>query len=206
MTLPSGAQISWTYGPGDSGGRIVTSRTVTVNGVSPTWQYSYSRSLYGAITSAVVTDPSFNDTQYTCLTSSNFPAPPPCFIASAQYYQGSYTSGTLLKTISTDYTSYSLDSDNYYAQIYVPIRETTTWNQQNLVRKVETDWDTTSLAYSGRTGTFTWQNPVERREFDWGTGSPGALLKRTDYTYLHLQNSAYLITNIARSPHQCHRL
>jgi YD repeat-containing protein len=190
ITLPSGAQISYTYGTSDEGGRDVASRTLTVNGVSSTWNYSY---VVGA--SATVTDPANNDTVYTCLSDSHVPAPAPCYISSVKSYQGSHTSGTLLKTVTTDYQFYSIGSGTFYGATYIvlPIRETTTWNQQNLVRKAETDWDTVTYG----SNTITWQNPVERREYDWATGAPGALLRRTHYNYLHLQNSTYLNKNIA---------
>jgi RHS repeat-associated protein len=199
MTLPSGAQISWTYGPGDAGGRVVTSRVVTANGVSSTWNYFYNFYNNGQLVFTVVTDPVLNDAQYTCLNNGNLPQPvAPCYIASTKYYQGSYTSGTLLKTVLTDYNSYQIGRGTFQ-QIWLPIRETTTWNQPNLVKKVETDWDVMNVSYTGGAGThpFTWQNPLERREYDWGSGAPGALLKRIDYNYLHLQNSTYLNKNIA---------
>ena len=190
ITLPTGAQVSYTYGISDVGGRYVSSRTLTVNGVSSTWNYSYN---VGA--SATITDPLNNDTVYNCLSDSRLPAPAPCYISSVKSYQGSHTTGTLLKTVTTDYQFYSIGHGTFYGATYIvlPIRETTTWNQQNLVRKTETDWDTVTSGYN----TITWQNPVERREYDWSTGAPGALLKRTDYNYLHLQNSTYLNKNIA---------
>jgi RHS repeat-associated protein len=204
ITLPSGAQISYTYVDGDYGGRAVASRTVTINGVSSTWNYNYTRGGYHNIVAAVATDPNGNDTQYSCLSDSHLGHPAPCYITSAQYYQGSHSTGTLLETVATDYSFYPLNPRyNGWQNVVLPIRETTTWNQQNLVRKVETDWDTVTIQYCGLTGncgTFTWQNPLERREYDWATGAPGALLKRTHYNYLHLQNSTYLNKNIADRP------
>jgi RHS repeat-associated protein len=46
--------------------------------------------------------------------------------------------------------------------------------------------------------TFTWcrQIPTETREYDFGSGSPGSLIRKTDYTYLHNSNSAYLTAHI----------
>jgi RHS repeat-associated protein len=190
ITLPTGGQISYTYGTSDEGGRYVASRTLAVNGVSSTWNYSYT---VGA--SATITDPANNDTVYNCLSDARLPASTTCYISSVQSYQGSHTTGTLLKTVTTDYQFYSIGHGTFYGATYIvlPIRETTRWNQQNLVRKTETDWDTVTSGYD----TITWQNPVERREYDWATGAPGALLKRTHYNYLHLQNSTYLNKNIA---------
>ena len=69
VTLPTGAQISWTWGALDSGGRKVTSRTVTVGGQSFTWTYNYGFSGNVPGTAPWVnsmTDPLGNETDYTC--------------------------------------------------------------------------------------------------------------------------------------------
>jgi hypothetical protein len=96
----------------------------------------------------------------------------------------------LIQTITTDYAHYLLNNG---AWAHVPIRKTVTWNQQNLVSKVETDFDT--VAITG--GTATWSNPIEIREYDWGTGAPGGLSRRTAFNYLHLQNVNYKNVNTA---------
>src|SRR5258708_4428072 len=121
------------------------------------------------------------DTAYTV-------APPD--IHKVEYYDGRIGSGTVIKTVATDYTLLN--------QISVPIRETTTWNQPNLVSKTETDWET--MAVPG--GTFTWKNPAEQRVYDWGTSAPGALLRRTHSAYRHLESDGqnYLAANIADLP------
>ena len=198
IALPTGAQISYTYGTGDEGGRMVSSRTVLVNGVSSVWTYTPLGAMpfYSGM---VVTDPALNDTQYTCLVDPNLPSDPgPCYFSSVKSFQGSYTSGTLLLTKTTDWSSYLIGGGTgNFARQWVPIRETTTWNQQNLVKKTETDWDTAAIPLASGTKTITWQNPIERREYDWGTGTFGPLRRRTDYNYLHLQNSTYLNKNIA---------
>lgn len=170
ITTPAGAEISYTYVGRDTGGRGVATRTVTVGGVSSVWTYS----------PGTITDPLGNDVVFSCAPPRTGFYGDPCYISSMVYYQGAHNTGVVLKTVNTDYTS--------LGNRLFPIRETTTWNQQNLVRKVETDWASDFL------------NPSERREYDWGTGAPGALLRRTHYTYLHLQNSTYLNKNIADRP------
>lgn len=183
ITLPTGGQVTYTYGPWKVGGRPVATRAVIANGVTGTWTYAATGP------GAVVTDPGSNDTTYDCGPSMTGD---PCLTKNIKYYSGSYTTGTLLKTELTDYLAIHIGGwvSNY---INVPIRVTTTWAQPNLVTKIETDWDT--RAVTG--GTTTWKNPLETREYDFGSGTFGALLRRTHYNYLHLQNTSYLNANIA---------
>jgi hypothetical protein len=108
-----------------------------------------------------------------------------CYIIKKQYYQGSHTSGTLIKTVQTDYQT--------TAPAILPIRETTTWNQQSLVSKTETDYDSyPGWTYLGGTANISASNPVEKREFDY----TGVQVRTTDYGYLHLSNPTYLGLNI----------
>lgn len=190
MTLPTGGQINWTWGLWDAAGRRVASRTVQSNGVTGAWQYVHS---YGPsiATTIKVTDPANNDTLYTCKDAH----PLPCLFSKVQRFAGSVSANQILQTLTTDYITYPFPTT--YAsspqQIQAPIRDTTTWNTTNQVKKRETDWD--NFAVAG--GTATWGNPIELREYDLGNGAPGPLLKRTHYNYLHLLNSTYLNKNIA---------
>jgi len=192
VTLPTGGQISWTWSttPAVDGPRC-TSRTETNAGQSYTWNYAFN-----SITSASTTDPAGNQTRitsarfkpslsdwyWTAITNLGSP-----YVTKMEYFQGSIASGQLFKTIDTAYTT---------TGGVLPIRETTTWNQQNLVAKTETDWD----------GVTTWggqvsiRNPIEKREFAYGTGTFGALQRRTHFNYLHLTNSTYLTKNILNLP------
>jgi len=107
VTLPSGAQISWTWGALDQGGRRVTSRTVTSNGQSATWNYFWRTLVAGGTWQNSMVDPNNDETVYTCQDiQSGFPGgdgDPSCTIVKVQYYHGRATTGTLLKTVSTDY-------------------------------------------------------------------------------------------------------
>ncbi len=156
MTLPTGGQISWTWGAIGEGGRAVSTRTVN----DGTHTYPWT-----------------NGTQ------------------KMQYYQGSATSGALLKTVVTDYSPFTY----FDTPGTLPIRETTTWNQQNLVSKLETDWDTVRTRKSSVT-LFTLdvlvQNPVERREYSYGTGAAGALIRRTHTSYVHGTNTTFTSLNL----------
>ena len=184
VTLPTGGTITWGWtGERESGPVLVTRQ---LSGDPGPWKYS------GAVpyNTSNVTDPANNDTVTTfggyipyptTDTSTSFQ------VIQKQYYQGSSTSGTLIKTIQTDYTT---------GGAILPIHETTTWNQQNLVSRTETDYD--SWAMSGWSGQYaSASNPIEKREFDYGTGSWGTpQVRTTDYGYLHLSNSTYLGLNI----------
>ncbi|MCI0349526.1 MAG: hypothetical protein L0Z53_08885, partial [Acidobacteriales bacterium] len=189
VTLPTGGQISWTWDPPDSAGRLVKTRTVTVNGQSATTTYN----------GGVVTDPLGNETTYTWAAIKsgfrdwsvveNFD--PPKYQTDVQQYQGTAAaSGTLLKTVHTDYTGQTGSSR---PGTILPIRETTTWAQANLVKKTEMTYDILTV-WSGK---VTWNNVKSTLEYDWGVGSPGALLRQTEFNYLHELNASYGNLNIA---------
>jgi RHS repeat-associated protein len=54
------------------------------------------------------------------------------------------------------------------------------------------------LGLNNQSHTYTTSrgNVTEIREYDWGQGAPGALVRKTDKTYLHNSNSTYLTYNI----------
>src|SRR5713226_2912915 len=170
VTLPTGAQISWTWN-GDGfapGGRIVASRTVTVGGQSYTWTYS------GAGTApypVIVHDPLGNEVRHTFGTGTGDGSP---LETKVESFQGT-VGGQLIKTVQTDYTFFGGGGGSFSTA--APIRETTTWNQTNQVTKVENDWDSITVTNGTSTLLATWKNPIERREFAFGIGAPGALVR-----------------------------
>ena len=105
------------------------------------------------------------------------------------YYQGQ---STLLRTVQTDYNS--LDYTGNPTDNSLPIRVTTTLNDvsPNIINKKEWDYDTYSqiwcspyiVACSGVGAPVPIDNPTEERDFDWGSGGPGTLMRKTDYTWL----------------------
>jgi RHS repeat-associated protein len=87
------------------------------------------------------------------------------------HYSGPTASpSALLRTIHMDYNAPSTGDD------ILAIRVTTTLNDTNLVTKVESDYDT----YASQ----PIDNVIEQREFAYGSGAPGALIRKTDFTYL----------------------
>lgn len=163
------------------------SRTVTVGGTGNTWNYTYNGTSAGT-----VTDPDRNDTVHTysqIVIGSAYSS----YTVETQvsYYQGSSGSGQLLKSITTNYTGEGCGSNGGYVCNIRPIRVTTTLDN-GIVKKEETDYET--FPFNG--GTYTRLNPIEIREYDYGN----ALLRRTDYTYLHNSNQTYANLNIVDRP------
>ncbi len=140
VTLPTGGTISYTYGPPiQAGGRWVTSRTVNSGTSTDIWSYSYTYipTVPGAtnlrVGNVIVTDPAHNDTRTTFDSCTA-----PCKDMKVEYFQGP-VSPNPIKTVFTAFIS--LPAGSFTSHLYLPSTETTTWNQQNLVSKVETDWD-----------------------------------------------------------------
>ncbi|MBZ5720712.1 MAG: RHS repeat-associated core domain-containing protein [Acidobacteriia bacterium] len=182
ITVPTGAQMSYTWATGDVGGHKVATRTETVNGSSYTWDYT------------AYTDPAGNATVPTCSFLGNYGdggGNPICYISQMQYYQGTPTSGTLVKTVHTDFSTPD-------AAGILPTRETTTWNPQNLVTKTETDYDNvTTVDGAGQvTLTVRVNNPTYKREYAYSTGGPGGLVRKTQFDYLHVSTSTYRDLNM----------
>ncbi len=159
VTFPTGGSITYAWAVSTMGcnsgfDRAVQTRTVDANdGTGPhTWRYN----------NGIVTDPQGNDTVHTITAlGAALTGGLSCSLyeTQTQYYQGSHTSGTLLKTVNTDYQytinpydpavigSDGVQSDATTVTNVFPIRVTTTL-PNGLVSKVETDYDT-ALAYHG---------------------------------------------------------
>jgi RHS repeat-associated protein len=160
VTFPTGGSITYTWAlsnyPCSSGiDRAVQTRTVDANdGTGPhTWSYA----------PGLVTDPPplLNDTVHSITTLGGTCS---LYETQTQYYQGSHTSGTLLKTVNTDYqyTANPYDPSviagaagdaNSVTNVF-PIRVTTTM-PNGQVSKVETDYDT-ALTYHGALDGLTY--------------------------------------------------
>ena len=217
ITLPTGAIISYTYAATTSGECMkpplsglqtiftvpyncraqVTSRTVTANGVSSTWTYNLAKNS--------VLDPNGNEQDHyfgyvSVVGPSNVTYYSPNKVeGEVKYYSGTSTTGTLLKDVVRDYTGEINSPDGWVGNVR-PVRETTTLDN-GLVTKIETDYETFTFPYGGPSltpspFTYTRLNPTEKREYAYGNGAPGALLRRTDYTYLHNNNATYANLNI----------
>ncbi|HEV2299669.1 MAG TPA: RHS repeat-associated core domain-containing protein [Candidatus Acidoferrales bacterium] len=168
MVLPNGGYIQYTYGGSNDGvecgvGTIVN-LTRIVNDGTNSYTFQYARALNGSNWATTETMPQMpydsaaNQTVYTYGSTW-----------SEQIYQGSSTSGTLLATINTTWTSNGTPAT----------RTIILGNNQQSERA--TAYDSNGLL-------------DQLKEYDWGSGAPGALLRTTTYTYL--STSAYTNLNI----------
>lgn len=202
ITLPTGGTVTYTWGTFAPCGsmhqltpvsRGITSRTVNANDGKGAQTTTYS--------GGTVTDPAGNDTVHV-ITGLNGSCA--LYETETDYWTGSSASGgtgTLLKKVLTAYSSTTNPFDNYgdgtitQANV-VPTSVTTKWPIPNttnfLVSQVQTDYDQGFIFglgtnINGRYGLMT-----QKREYGYGLNSPGALLRKTVYTYKALTNTSYL--------------
>ncbi|HET7108059.1 MAG TPA: RHS repeat-associated core domain-containing protein [Candidatus Acidoferrum sp.] len=199
ITFPTGGSVSYAYKTyflcdaySDSmlnpANRGVISRTVNANDGTGPQITTY--------TNGIVKDPQGNESVHTFTglgSSCSF------FETNTQYYQGTVATGTLLKSVQTDYSYIpnhaDVVGDGAPSVVNVlPIHIITTINGK--VSKIEKDYD--SNLHLNFHGVFTesYGNVMEMREYDFGTGAPGALLRKTDYTYKAFDTASYLTANI----------
>ncbi|HXX20148.1 MAG TPA: RHS repeat-associated core domain-containing protein [Candidatus Acidoferrum sp.] len=215
ITFPTGGTLSYTWtttqlcwrGGSTPNNFAVASRTVNPNdGLTPssTWNYNYASSATTGATTTV-TDPFENDTVHTLglpingSLSSCYP-----YETQVQYFQGSHTSGSLLKTVSTTFSALFPNASDapdwdYTAFNVVPTQVNTTWSngQESQVSHTydsgpfQFQYASGYPAYSGIYG-----KELARSEYDYGNGAPGALLRTTTTNYLAFNNSSYLAANL----------
>jgi len=196
ITLPTGGTISYAWGnlPLCTGStaltqvsRAVGARTVDAqDGTGPhTWSYAINPSL------TTTTDPNQNETLHyiTEFGTCGY------YETQTKWFQGSHTTGTLLKTQTTDY----IHTANPYVHLdprpdvnVLPIRVTTIW-PNGKTTKVETDYD---ASFHNGSNNFSYGDVLAVREYDYGSGAPGPLRRTTTNTYLPFTNSSCLTANL----------
>jgi len=182
--------------------RTVATRTVNADSSDSTsgvWTYG---NLNG-----VVTDPAGNDTVHTFA-----PLPLnycPLYETTTQYYSGSHTSGTLLKTIKTGYsnvytgsaigfptTTNVLWANNQQNQIGTTYDSAVYFQQPTFVAATDTLAGPLNTTHPGSYGL-----PLTVKEYDYSTSPPPVnLLRTTTTTYEALSNSNYLTNNLLTLP------
>lgn len=207
VTLPTGGTISYTFASGTFCGtrpalipksRVVTSRAINANDGTGPHTTTYNGS--------VVTDPMGNDAVHTITGLGGSCS---YYDTEVDYYQGSHTSGTLLKKVLTTYQYQQNpfdvigDGSTSTATAVFPTQITTVWanGQQS---QVQMTYDANLAAYApfgsvgGSTQSYTmsYGKLMEKREYDYGTSPPLPLLRKTDYTYRAFDNSAYMTANM----------
>jgi RHS repeat-associated protein len=146
-----------------------------------------------------------NDTVYTPFGSCD------SHIKQTQYYSGTGSNRTLLKTVATTFESLSdpyTDDMDILSAPRLPLNTVTTLpnGQVNDLSKVSYTYDSgftfTDTNLYGDPGNFTGLYGLVQSEShtDWNTGSPGPVLSTTNTNYLYSSNSNYVTANILDLP------
>jgi RHS repeat-associated protein len=208
--LPTGGSISYTWteisfptcNPIDhtAVSRAVASRTVTDgNGNSFTWHYNWGTGSAAGMTN-VVTDSLGNDTAhgFTALeNTANFSGGCGFYETRTQSYQGSSSTGKLLKQVETTYSSAAVQTDISGSGLsnVAPTSIKTTIYPSGKVSLVTKTYDT-GLG----TNAPIFGNVVTEKVYDWGQGAPGALLRETDTSYVWQSDARYLTAHLLDLP------
>ena len=172
VTLPDGGYLEYTYGGSNDGmscspvGVDNLTRVVNDGTNSNTSQYSVSPSGSNSVTTETYPlMPYDSAANQTVYTFNSYNQE-----ISRQIYQGSASAGTLLRTINTT-----------WASNYTPASKITVLEDNSTQSEIETMYD-------------NYGNLDVLKEHDFGSGSPGSILRTTNYTYL--TTSAYTNLNI----------
>lgn len=171
VTLPTGGSYEYIY-PTDQNNGIVCSdgtakrltRKITEGTTTSTWEYS--RVQNGNAWDLTVGNPVGDETVYTFVGSGQ---------TSMKVYQGSATSGTLLRTVNTTWSGGKPSSTT------VILADT---GQQS---KTDTTFD-------------SFNNLTQLIEYDWGPGAPGSPIRTTQITYV--STSPYTSRNMRNLPEE----
>lgn len=209
ITFPTGGTVSYTWTAGypvcgahyyDNAREVVT-RTLNPNdGVSPSGMWSYS---YLSNVVILVTDPASNDTVHTYTTGGC-----PYYETKTQYYQGSHTTGTLLKTVNASYqvvaSGGGADQPSQTETLWANSKENeSSFSYDSAITFHNPYWvsDTQWSPYLDGTTTGSYGLLETQKDYDYGSGAPSSTVLRTTSTaYEALVNSNYLNNNILNLP------
>jgi RHS repeat-associated protein len=143
-----------------------------------TYTPTYFQSTNGnSNTQNVVVDPMGNKTVYQ-FALPNADLSLAALETSRQYYNAS---GTLMKTVTTQYSNTATPGSNLNGLTSgwpaLPTIQTTTLDN-GMVSQIQWSYDLQQIYTNDSVLT-------EERAYDYGSGAPGVLLRRTDYTWLH---------------------
>ena len=221
ITFPTGGTLAYTWGNFTCGstGRVVNPvvGTRTLNSVygypgANTWTYNLAscNQTIPSTSSLIVTDPLGNDTVHnatslgTTILSANF------YENQTLYYQGSHTTGTLLETVNTTYSSVQAQLANTFpSEVFevLPTQVTTVWPnglQSQVIYSYDTGHTFTCPDPRFAGGAFTYGKVTSQSEYDYGSGSAGSLLRRTNRAYMAFSgpnSSSYLANNLLSLPY-----
>ncbi len=219
ITLPLGGTLSYTWtatavcveGTNETANEAVLTRTMNPSdGVTPASEWTYAF----ASTGTIVTDPANNASVHTF----GFGAPGTqngCepYENQVRYYQGSSSSGTLLKTINKTYQYSRLPWGALEPANVVLITVDTIWpngQQSRVSHSYDSGFTVCAPLYNPPLGNADCNNAVTltaiygkellKQEYDYGNNAPGSLLRTTATAYLALYNSNYLKANLLDLP------
>lgn len=208
ITFPAGGSVAYAWGSADfSNGsgltpvsRYVGSRVVNAGNGSPATPFIYGYGgIFTIVTKGASSTSSGDDTVHTFSALSGGVNE---YETQTDYYSGSGSNRSLLKSVSTKYQSQLAVTDfsgnGERVNINVLPRVVTTTLPGGLVSKTEKDYDTGFT--SEHDGQISYGKVTQKREYDFGSGAPGALLRCTSYSYKAFQNSAYLALNLLDLP------
>src|SRR5262249_34895147 len=132
------------------------------------------------------------------------------YICQSQYYSGSSSTGTLLKTTATQFHNDYNPYDQYTGQStfinVFPTSETVTWPGGKTSQST-TSYDSGFTYYiynpindSGDPHTAFYAAPLLQKFYDYGQGSPGPLLKQVSTNYVWQTDSNYVTANMFNLP------
>ena len=168
VTLPTGGTINYAYSGGNNG-IYSDGSTATLGRTTPDGAWSYAQSKgSGAASATTVTDPQGNQTVIQFQKG--------IYETQRQNYQGSSSSGTLLRTRNTCYNYAAFPCTSTAITLPISHREVDTTLPGGLKSHHAENWNSVGLP--------TWID-----EYDFGNGAYGALIKRTLISYASLGNN-----------------
>lgn len=180
--------------------RAVSQRVITDgNNNSYTWKYSYGTAACNNTLTNTMTDPLGDDTVnvFSQLqgVSNNYvnDNPAPLYVTATKVYQGSQTSGQLLKREDLQYYSNGQSGGNNVVNGFVTQVQTT-------INGKVTQTTRTPDASGYGTGAPLMGVVTVEKKYDFGAGQPGALINETDTSYFWQSNSNYLAANMIELP------
>jgi RHS repeat-associated protein len=180
IKLPTGGTISYSYSGGNNG--IVCSdgstATLTRNTADGTW--TYTRTLVsGTQWQTLVNDPQGNQTvvQFQLFTNpSNNQNMVQFYETQRTIYQGSVSSGSLLRTLNVCYNGSTAPCTGTTVTPPISRRTLTMQLPNGLQSKADSFFDGNGL-------------PTELDEYDFGSGAPGPVVRKTTTSYASLGNN-----------------
>ncbi len=199
ITLPTGGSISYTWinaghslaanNPSscNNGGRWIASRTVTdLDGIARTWSYAYGVAI-GSSSGTVITDPLGNDIAHVFgLGNGGLGGGCTAYETQTLYYQGSYSSGALLRTVNTTYQSTANGNTFPNPVLNVVPTSTTTIETNNQTTETIKGYDAgfTYLDHFGvNSASGIYGKATSEQVYDYGSSPHGPLLRTTNTSY-----------------------